>query len=91
MTPNAPEVLCLNGVAALSARRVAPVILSGGRLHGGRRRAFQGRHHYAKKVGFNFLRIHIKIEDPLFLYYADTIGMMVMADFPNFGEGGDTP
>ncbi|MDB6068132.1 MAG: glycoside hydrolase family 2 sugar binding [Pedosphaera sp.] len=45
---------------------------------------------YAKKVGFNFLRIHIKIDDPLMLYYADKMGMLLMADFPNFGEGGDT-
>ena len=45
---------------------------------------------WAKKFGFNFLRIHIKIDDPLLLYYADTMGIMLMADFPNFGEGGDT-
>ncbi|HWI56887.1 MAG TPA: glycoside hydrolase family 2, partial [Bacillota bacterium] len=46
---------------------------------------------YAKKFGFNFLRVHIKIDDPLFLYWADKLGMLLMADFPNFGEGGDTP
>jgi hypothetical protein len=46
---------------------------------------------YAKKYGFNFLRVHIKIDDPLLLYYADTLGILLMADFPNFGEGGDTP
>lgn len=45
----------------------------------------------AKKFGFNFLRIHIKVDDPLVLYWADRLGMMLMADFPNFGEGGDTP
>jgi hypothetical protein len=45
----------------------------------------------AKEFGFNFLRIHIKIDDPLVHYYADTLGMLLMADFPNFGEGGDTP
>src|SRR5437867_1500143 len=44
----------------------------------------------AKKFGFNFLRIHIKVDDPLLLYYADRMGMLLMADFPNFGEGGDT-
>src|SRR5207247_4878691 len=42
------------------------------------------------KFGFNFLRIHIKVDDPLLLYYADKMGMLLMADFPNFGEGGDT-
>jgi hypothetical protein len=46
---------------------------------------------YAKKVGFDFLRIHIKLDDPLILYYADTMGILLMEDFPNFGEGGDTP
>jgi hypothetical protein len=45
---------------------------------------------YAKKVGFNFLRIHIKVDDPLLYYWADRMGMLLMADFPNFGEGGDT-
>jgi hypothetical protein len=46
---------------------------------------------FAKKFGFNFLRIHIKIDDPLLLHWADRLGMLLMADFPNFGEGGDTP
>ena len=26
----------------------------------------------------------------MLLYYADTLGMLLMCDFPNFGEGGDT-
>jgi hypothetical protein len=46
---------------------------------------------WAKKFGFNFLRVHIKVDDPLLLYYADKLGILLMADFPNFGEGGDTP
>ena len=46
---------------------------------------------YAKKAGFNFLRVHIKIDDPMLLYWADKLGILLMADFPNFGEGGDTP
>jgi Glycosyl hydrolases family 2, sugar binding domain/Glycosyl hydrolases family 2/Glycosyl hydrolases family 2, TIM barrel domain len=45
---------------------------------------------FAKRAGFDLLRIHIKIDDPLLLYYADTIGILLLADFPNFGEGGDT-
>jgi hypothetical protein len=44
----------------------------------------------AKEFGFNFLRIHIKVDDPLLYYWADKLGMLLMADFPNFGEGGDT-
>jgi hypothetical protein len=45
----------------------------------------------AKKFGFNFLRAHIKVDDPLLYYWADKLGMLFMADMPNFGEGGDTP
>ncbi|HSP46302.1 MAG TPA: glycoside hydrolase family 2 TIM barrel-domain containing protein, partial [Chthoniobacterales bacterium] len=44
----------------------------------------------AKRAGFDLLRIHIKVDDPLVLHYADTLGVLLMADFPNFGEGGDT-
>jgi hypothetical protein len=46
---------------------------------------------YAREAGFDFLRIHIKLDDPLVLYYADKLGILLMQDFPNFGEGGDTP
>src|SRR5690606_33130409 len=46
---------------------------------------------FAKKAGLQFLRIHIKLDDPMLLYYADTLGILLMEDFPNFGEGGDTP
>ncbi|ACB76899.1 glycoside hydrolase family 2 protein [Opitutus terrae] len=46
---------------------------------------------FAREAGFDFLRIHIKLDDPLLLYHADTQGMLLMQDFPNFGEGGDTP
>jgi hypothetical protein len=45
----------------------------------------------AKNAGFDFLRVHIKIDEPLLLYYADTMGILLMVDIPNFGEGGDTP
>src|SRR6185437_15534193 len=44
----------------------------------------------AKEYGFNFLRIHIKVDDPLVYYWADKLGILLMADMPNFGEGGDT-
>jgi beta-galactosidase/beta-glucuronidase len=46
---------------------------------------------WAKEFGFNFLRVHIKIDDPLLYYWADKLGILLMADMPNFGEGGDTP
>ena len=46
---------------------------------------------FAREAGFDFLRIHIKLDDPILLHYADTLGILLMQDFPNFGEGGDTP
>lgn len=46
---------------------------------------------FARESGFDFLRIHIKLDDPILLHYADTLGILLMQDFPNFGEGGDTP
>ncbi len=45
----------------------------------------------ARRFGFDFLRVHIKIDDPLLLHEADLAGMLLMTDFPNFGEGGNTP
>jgi hypothetical protein len=41
----------------------------------------------AKAMGFNTLRFHIKAEDPRKLYWADVLGLLVMADIPNsWGE-----
>jgi hypothetical protein len=43
----------------------------------------------AKQIGLNGLREHIKIETPRKLYWADRLGMLIMADVPNFwGEPG---
>lgn len=36
----------------------------------------------AKQMGFNFLRFHIKIDEPRRLYWADRLGLLVMADIP---------
>jgi len=38
----------------------------------------------AKEFGLNFLRIHIKIDEPRALYWADRLGVMLMCDMPNF-------
>ena len=38
----------------------------------------------AKRLGINMMRIHIKAEDPLKLYWADRLGMLIMADIPCF-------
>lgn len=47
-----------------------------------------------KTRGFNMLRMHIKIEDPLFYYYADKTGMMIWQDMPwgpNFNKDDAKP
>ncbi|HIE51027.1 MAG TPA: hypothetical protein EYP85_04650 [Armatimonadetes bacterium] len=38
----------------------------------------------AKEFGLNFLRLHIKVDDPRFLYWADRLGVLLMCDMPNF-------
>lgn len=37
----------------------------------------------AKRLGMNFLRIHIKPDEPRRLYWADKLGLMIMEDMPN--------
>lgn len=39
-----------------------------------------------KKLGFNTLRKHIKVEPDLFYYYCDKIGMIVFQDMVNSGK-----
>lgn len=39
-----------------------------------------------KEMGFNGIRKHQKIEDPRFLYYADTLGVLVWEEMPSFYE-----
>ena len=38
----------------------------------------------SKKLGLNGNRIHIKVEVPRKLYWADKLGLLIMADTPNF-------
>ncbi|WP_052342715.1 glycoside hydrolase family 2 protein [Bacillus sp. EB01] len=38
----------------------------------------------AKKMGFNLLRKHIKVELPEYLYWADRMGMLIWAEPPNY-------
>lgn len=37
-----------------------------------------------KRIGINMARIHIKAEEPLKLYWADKLGMLIMEDIPCF-------
>ena len=38
----------------------------------------------ARRIGLNGLREHIKIESPRRLYWADKLGLLIMADVPNW-------
>jgi len=41
----------------------------------------------AKQIGLNGLREHVKVESPRKLYWADRLGLLIMADVPNsWGE-----
>lgn len=43
----------------------------------------------SKKIGLNGNRLHIKVEIPRKLYWADKLGLLIMADVPNsWGEPG---
>jgi hypothetical protein len=37
----------------------------------------------AKSFGLNFLRIHIKVDEPRRLYWADRVGVLIMEDMPS--------
>ena len=40
----------------------------------------------SKEFGFNFLRLHIKVDEPRLYYWADKLGLLFMCDIPNFGN-----
>ncbi len=44
----------------------------------------------AKEFGFNFLRLHIKVDEPRLYYWADKLGMLFMSDIPNFSTYTET-
>ncbi len=43
-----------------------------------------------KQMGFNGVRKHQKIEEPLFLYWCDRLGLIVWEEMPSFYQYGDT-
>lgn len=88
---DAPAALVLNGQPIYLRGALYQSYYAEGVYTAGDVQALKDDILYAKRAGFDMLRVHIKIDDPLLLYYADTLGILLMADFPNFGEGGDTP
>jgi hypothetical protein len=85
-----PAALCLNDRPLYLRGALHQSFYPDGVYTAGDASVFRHDIAFAKSAGFDFLRIHIKIDDPLLLYYADLLGIMLMVDFPNFGEGGDT-
>lgn len=88
--PGAPASLCLNDRPIYLRGALYQSYHADGVYTAGDAMVLRDDIEYAKKAGFDFLRIHIKLDDPLLLYYADTMGILLMEDLPNFGEGGDT-
>ncbi|HSH37737.1 MAG TPA: glycoside hydrolase family 2 TIM barrel-domain containing protein, partial [Chthoniobacterales bacterium] len=86
----APAALSLNGEAIYIRGALYQSYFPDGIYTAGDVQVLKDDIAYAKRCGFDLLRVHIKVDDPLLLYYADTVGIMLLADFPNFGEGGDT-
>jgi hypothetical protein len=89
--PDAPRMLCLNNEPIYLRGALYQSYHPAGVYTASDAATLRQDIGYALEAGFDFLRIHIKLDDPLLLYYADTLGMLIMQDFPNFGEGGDTP
>jgi Glycosyl hydrolases family 2, sugar binding domain/Glycosyl hydrolases family 2, TIM barrel domain/Glycosyl hydrolases family 2 len=88
---NAPSMLCLNNKPIYLRGALYQSYHPDGVYTAREAATLRNDIRFARQVGFDFLRIHIKLDDPLVLYYADTEGILLMQDFPNFGEGGDTP
>ncbi len=88
---NAPAMLCLNNKPIYLRGALYQSYYPDGVYTATQAKTLYDDVAFARKSGFDFLRIHIKLDDPLVLYYADTLGILLMQDFPNFGEGGDTP
>lgn len=89
--PGAPSVLTLNGRPIYLRGALYQSYYPDGVYTAGDAATLRDDIAFAKKAGFQFLRIHIKLDDPIILHYADVMGVLLMEDFPNFGEGGDTP
>lgn len=48
--------------------------------------ALQAEAQLVKDLGFNTVRVHQKLEDPRFLYWADRLGLLVWAEMPSAYE-----
>jgi hypothetical protein len=87
---NAPAMLCLNNKPIYLRGALYQSYHCDGIYTATDARTLRNDIAFAREAGFDFLRVHIKLDDPILLYYADTLGILLMQDLPNFGEGGDT-
>src|SRR5690606_13601189 len=81
--PAAPSALQLNGIPIYLRGALYQSYYPDGVYTAGDARTLRDDITAAKQAGFQFLRIHIKLDDPLLLYYADSMGILIMEDFPN--------
>ncbi|MGI6457545.1 MAG: glycoside hydrolase family 2 protein [bacterium] len=53
--------------------------------------ALKGDIELAKSVGFNGARLHQKVFEPRFLYWADKLGYLVWGEYPSYGANYNNP
>jgi len=78
--------LWLNGAPYIQRLVLDQGYFPGGLLTAGTDAELRRDIELAKSMGFNGARKHQKIEDPRWLYWADTLGFLVWAEMANFHE-----
>jgi beta-galactosidase/beta-glucuronidase len=76
----------LNGAAYVQRLVLDQGYFSGGLMTAPSDSDFQRDIQLAKAMGFNGARKHQKVEDPRWLFWADTLGFLVWAEMANFHE-----
>ncbi len=80
------KVLCLNGEPYYFHALLDQGYFSDGIYTPASHECYEQDIAYAKRMGFNTLRKHIKIEPEIFYYYCDKLGMVVFQDMVNNGN-----
>ena len=83
---NGKSFICLNGKPILCHGLLDQGYYSDGIYLPATPKGFEFDILEMKKLGFNMLRKHIKIEPQLFYYYCDKYGMLVFQDMVNSGK-----
>ena len=83
---NGKSFICLNGKPILCHGLLDQGYYSDGIYLPATPKGFEFDILEMKKLGFNMLRKHIKIEPQLFYYYCDKYGMLVFQDMVNSGD-----